>query len=61
MKCPKCGGDMELYVSVRLKLPAQYALNVTKENIAKKSCVIMAADWERARVTCKCGFSMKGI
>jgi hypothetical protein len=62
MKCPKCGSTMEMWVSVRLNLPADYLYVISKRVIAKKECKITAADWEKCRVYCKqCKYTNKGM
>jgi hypothetical protein len=62
VKCPKCNGEMELNVSIRIRLPGRYAHLISKGVIRKKECQITAAFWEEATLTCyKCKYREKGI
>jgi len=60
--CPKCNKEMEMHVSVRLRLPGRYLLRITKGVLKKKECRITAAFWEEGTLTCyDCGYRQKGI
>jgi len=62
MNCPKCGDEMVLSVSVRLRLPARYVNQLTKGVIRRKECQVVAADWEKASMWCaKCHHREKGL
>jgi len=62
MKCPKCGDEMEMRVSIELVLPSRYVNMISKEVIKKKECKIVAAFWEKAKATChKCKYREVGL
>ena len=62
MNCPKCKKEMELYVSIKLRLPARYTNLISKSVIRKKECVITAADWSNAYHVCyECGYIDRGL
>ena len=52
MDCPKCGKEMEMVVSIEIRLPSRYANLISKQVIRKKECEIVCADWGRARAYC---------
>ena len=62
MDCPKCGEEMEMTVSVELRLPSRYANLISKEVIRKKDCQLVCANWPKARATCyPCGVREVGL
>jgi len=62
MKCPKCGKEMDMFVSVRMRMPSGFANHLSKQVIAKKEVKVTAVDWERASVVCtSCNYREIGI
>lgn len=53
MNCPECNNEMEMFVSVRLKMPAKFAYHITKKAIRRKDCQLISADWDKSYVFCK--------
>ena len=53
MICVECEKEMDMFVSIRLKLPSKYENHITKKVISSKDCEIIYADWDKASFICK--------
>ena len=59
--CPYCNEEMIMMVDVTMTMPSKFESQLTKKLIATKDVQLYAANWDRARYICKCGFSYGGI
>ena len=53
MKCPECGGDVEMMVDVTIIIPSELEGNLTKRGLRNKDVRLYAASWDRASYFCK--------
>jgi hypothetical protein len=50
-----------MMVDVTMIMPSKFESRLTKKLIASKDVRLYAANWDRARHMCKCGFSYGGV
>lgn len=60
--CPKCGGEMDLYVSIRIKTPGRFVHGITKDVIMREDVKLTAAFWDKGYLACnKCNYRDKDL